>query len=208
MAKLGGSFAQRERSALCDLLADLGPDAATLCEGWRSADLAAHLFIRDHRPDAQPGMSLTFAPLQAWTKRVQDGARDTLTWDALISKVRAGPAPLLRPFDKALNTLEYFVHHEDLRRAQTGWEPRLLAPEDETALWSNTGYLRTKALVSSRVLHRPPSAGRLVAPGRPPLLLTKTGEGTVIQGPVGELVMWLNGRKQAARVEITTDAGL
>jgi uncharacterized protein (TIGR03085 family) len=206
MAKTTASFAQRERSALCDLLVDLGPDAPTLCEGWRSADLAAHLFIREHRPDASPGLRLRFAPARAWTKRVQDGARDTLTWDALVGKVRAGPAPLVRPFDKAINTLEYFVHHEDLRRAQTGWEPRLLAPEDEAALWGRLGPLRTASLLSSTIFHRPPAAGRREAPGKPPLLLSKSGEGTVITGPVGELVMWLNGRKQAARVQ-TTDAG-
>ena len=93
MATVGVSFARRERAALCDLLTELGPDAPTLCEGWRSADLAAHLFIREHRPDAVPGFRLKFAPVQAWTKRVQDGARDTLTWEALISKVRVGPGP-------------------------------------------------------------------------------------------------------------------
>jgi uncharacterized protein (TIGR03085 family) len=151
-------------------------------------------------------MLLKSAPIRAWTKRLQDGARDTLTWDPLIGKVRAGPAPLVRPFDKAMNTLEYFVHHEDLRRAQPSWEPRLLAPEDETALWSQLGRFRTASLVSSTIFHHAPAASRLEAPGKPPLLLTKTGEGTVVQGPVGELVMWLNGRKQAARVE-TTDTG-
>jgi hypothetical protein len=34
---------ERERQTLCDLLADLGPDAPTLCEGWTTLDLAAHL---------------------------------------------------------------------------------------------------------------------------------------------------------------------
>ena len=204
MAKGQASFAHRERSALCDLLADLGPDAPTLCEGWRSADLAAHLFIRDHRVYALPGMWLKSAPVQAWMKRVQDGPRDTLTWDELISKVRSGPPPLVRPFDQGLNTGEYFVHHEDLRRAQPAWEPRPLTPEDETTLWSRTAYLRTAALASSRIFHRPPPASRLEAPGKPPLLLTKSGQGTVIRGPVGELVMWMYGRKQVARVETTS----
>lgn len=203
MAEVGASLAQRERSALCDLLVDLGPDAPTLCEGWRSADLAAHLFIREHRPDAAPGLALKFAPARTWTKRVQDGARDTLTWDALISKVRSGPPPMVRPIDKAVNTLEYFVHHEDLRRGQPGWEPRLLASDDEMALWSQLARSRTASLLSSTIFHHPPAAGRLEAPGRPPLLLTKSGQGTVVQGQVGELVMWLNGRKQAARVQTT-----
>jgi uncharacterized protein (TIGR03085 family) len=204
MAKEPSSLAQRERSALCDLLVDLGPDAPTLCEGWRSADLAAHLLVRDRRPDAIPGTLLKFAPARAWTKRVQDGARDTLTWDALIAKVRSGPAALMRPFDNGANTLEYFVHHEDLRRGQPGWEPRTLSVEDETALWGQLGRLRRAALLSSTVLHHPPAASRLEAPGMAPLLLTKSGTGTVVHGPVGELVMWLNGRKDNARVETTT----
>jgi uncharacterized protein (TIGR03085 family) len=206
MARRELSFAQRERLALCDLLTDLGPDAPTLCEGWRSADLAAHLFIRDHRADALPGTRLKFAPAQGWTKRVQDGARDTLTWDALISKVRAGPPPLLRPVDQGMNTVEYFVHHEDLRRAQPAWEPRILTPDDETALWSRLGFLRVGPLISSSIFHHQPAASRLEAPGLPPLLLTRSGKGTVVQGPVGELVMWLMGRKQAARVQ-TLDQG-
>jgi uncharacterized protein (TIGR03085 family) len=204
MAKEPASLAQRERSALCDLLVDLGPDAPTLCEGWRSADLAAHLFVRDRRPDAIPGTLLKFAPARAWTKRVQDGARDTLTWDALIAKVRSGPAALMMPFDNGANTREYFVHHEDLRRGQKGWEPRTLSVEDETALWGQLGRLRRAALLSSTIFHHPPAASRLEAPGKAPLLLTKSGTGTVVQGPVGELVMWLNGRREAARVEISS----
>jgi uncharacterized protein (TIGR03085 family) len=148
-------------------------------------------------------MWLKGGPVQAWIKRVQDGARDTLTWDDLISKVRSGPPPVVRPFDQGMNTVEYFVHHEDLRRAQPAWGPRPLTPDDETILWSRAAYLRTTALVSSRIFHHPPPAARLEAPGKPPLLLTKSGTGTVVQGPVGELVMWLNGRKKAARVETT-----
>ena len=103
-----------------------------------------------------------------------------------------------------MNTVEYFVHHEDLRRAQPDWSPRLLTPEDETALWSRLGYFRTATLVSTTIFHRPPEAGRLEVPGQPPLLLTRNGQGTVVQGPVGEVVMWLNGRRRAARVETTT----
>jgi uncharacterized protein (TIGR03085 family) len=206
MARDGLSFSQRERFALCELLSHLGPDAPTLCEGWRSADLAAHLFIRDHRPDALPGTRLKFAPAQGWTKRVQDGARDTLTWDALISKVRAGPPALLRPVDRAMNSVEYFVHHEDLRRAQPAWEPRALAPDDETALWGQLGFFRLGPLISSSIFHRQPAASRLEAPGLPPLLLTRSGKGTLVQGPVGELVLWLTGRRQAARVQ-TSEQG-
>ena len=37
-------LAQRERTALADLLEELGPDAPTLCAGWSAIDLATHAF--------------------------------------------------------------------------------------------------------------------------------------------------------------------
>ena len=52
------SVASDERAALCDLLDELGPDQPTLCEGWQTRDLAAHLVVREHRLDAAPGILL------------------------------------------------------------------------------------------------------------------------------------------------------
>nr|BFF25281.1 hypothetical protein GCM10025732_32460 [Glycomyces mayteni] len=39
---------ERERRDLCELLAEVGPDAPTMCEGWTALDLAAHLVLREH----------------------------------------------------------------------------------------------------------------------------------------------------------------
>jgi uncharacterized protein (TIGR03085 family) len=194
MPRNGASFPQRERAALCDLLLELGPDAPTLCEGWRSADLAAHLVTRDHRPDATPGMVVKFTPLARWTQHVQDGVRDTTTWDELVQRLRSGPPPLLKPLDKAFNSVEYFVHHEDLRRAQAGWEPRSLAAVDEDALW--------RRLRSMKVAFRS-QASLIEAPDQPPIVFSRARSRTVVQGPVGELILWLLGRKGAARVEVS-----
>ncbi len=193
MKEDGASLSQRERWALCDLLTELGPDSPTLCAGWRSADLAAHLLTRDRRPDTAVGMVTNLAPFKAWTTRVRDGARDTETWDTLVSRVRSGPPPLLRPLDRAINTIEYFVHHEDLRRGRPGWQPRQLPAADEAELW------RRAAAVAKLSFH--PAAGRLEAPGMEPLVPSKKG-GPTVKGPPGEVVMWLLGRKEAARVEI------
>ncbi|HEX6919337.1 MAG TPA: maleylpyruvate isomerase family mycothiol-dependent enzyme, partial [Actinomycetes bacterium] len=52
------SIARAERAALSDLLESLGPDAPTLCEGWDTRDLAAHLVVRERRMDAAPGIVL------------------------------------------------------------------------------------------------------------------------------------------------------
>ena len=53
------SLAARERARLADLLDEVGPDAPTCCEGWTTAHLAAHLVVRDGRPDALPGFGLS-----------------------------------------------------------------------------------------------------------------------------------------------------
>ena len=50
------NFAQIERQDLCTLFEDLGPDVPTLCEGWTARDLAAHLVVRERRPDAALGI--------------------------------------------------------------------------------------------------------------------------------------------------------
>src|SRR3989442_14077388 len=81
-------IARVERETLCDLLAEVGPDAPTLCEGWRTRDLAAHLILRERRADAAPGILLK--PLAGYTRRVQDGYA-ARPWAELIGLVRSGP---------------------------------------------------------------------------------------------------------------------
>ena len=63
-------YAQLERHALADTMLAVGPDAPTLCDPWRVRDLAAHLILRETRPDLAAGM---FVPrLQARLERAQD----------------------------------------------------------------------------------------------------------------------------------------
>ncbi|HET9058513.1 MAG TPA: TIGR03085 family metal-binding protein [Acidimicrobiales bacterium] len=185
-------LSQRERWALCDLLTDLGPDAPTLCEGWRTADLAAHLVARDRRPDAMPGMAAPVPLLSEWSRRVQDGYRDTTTWEGLVTMARSGPPPWFHPIDQQLNTIEFFVHHEDVRRARQDWEPRQLSAGDETALWQRLRPVRF-------MLRK--HASRLEAPGQPPIMVS--AKGPVVQGPVSEVVLWSLGRRSAAQVEVS-----
>ena len=87
------NLAQQERHALCDLFAELGPAAPTLCEGWTAADLAAHLVVRERRPDSGPG--IVWPPLAGYTDRVRLAERDKTPWTELVAAVRSGP-PLLR----------------------------------------------------------------------------------------------------------------
>lgn len=192
-------FCQRERQALCDLLVELGPDAPTLCEGWRSADLATHLVLREHRPDAVPGMLTKRPPFGPWTEHLQKVLEHALGWDDLVQKVRSGPPAILRRLDPQFNSVEFFVHYEDLRRAQASWEPRDLAPADEDILWARARQL-------ARFARRRPS--RLEPTGRSPISLGGTGpaaraRGPAASGPVGELVLWLMGREGVAQVTLT-----
>jgi len=194
MAERRAPFSQRERWALCELLERLGPDVPTLCEGWRSIDLAAHLAARDRRPDAAPGMTLPNGRLGKWTEHVQRALRDGMTWEDLVDRVRKGPPLPLRPVGSLINSMEYFVHHEDLRRAQDGWEPRPLEPADEALLWRQLRFL-AKPLAKAGV-------ARLQSPGLTPIILRGQGR-DVLEGPVGELVLWANRRKSVARVELS-----
>ena len=204
MPRPGVPFCRRERWALCDLLSELGPDVPTLCAGWTSADLAAHLYVRDRRLDTMPGNVIKVPPFAGWTRRVQDNARDMLRWEALLSRVRSGPPAPVKPFDRLFNTIEFFVHHEDVRRAQPGWTARVLAPNDDGSLWRQLASMRFGYVLSSRVSRHAPAAARLEAPGREPILLTKSGQGTVVRGPVGEVTLWLSGRKEVAQVDVAS----
>ena len=130
-------LAQQERGVVCDLFVEFGPDAPTLCEGWSTTDLAAHLVVRERRPDSGPG--LVWPPLSDYTDKVRRTVRDRTSWTELVDRVRPGPPALLRPFDGPMNTVEYFIHAEDVRRAQPGWEPRPLSPELADALWARVG---------------------------------------------------------------------
>jgi uncharacterized protein (TIGR03085 family) len=186
-----------ERAALCELFLDLGPDAPTLCTGWRTRDLAAHLVLRERRPDAAPGILL--APLAGYTKRVQDGfARRP--WAELVDLVRSGP-PALSPtripaVDRLVNSVEFYIHHEDVRRAQPNWTPRDPDPERDAVTW--TGVTRAGRLTLRRspvglVLRRRAASsdqdGTEVVVRRGPNTVILTGE-------PGELLLFAVGRDE------------
>jgi len=130
------AFARIERTALCDTLLAVGPDAPTLCKGWRARDLAAHLVLRESRPDAAPGSVLP--ALAGRTARIQRSLAE-LSWKSLVGRVQHPPfwTPLSwGPIEEAANIAEHFVHHEDVLRAQPGWTtPREVEPDYEEALW-------------------------------------------------------------------------
>jgi uncharacterized protein (TIGR03085 family) len=190
-------LAQGERAVLCDLLVELGPEAPTLCEGWSTADMAAHLVVRERRPDSGPGLVLP--ALAPYTERVRTAARESTPYTDLIARVRSGPPMLLRPFDGAMNTVEYFIHVEDIRRAQQGWEPRSLSPELTEALWARVG--------ARGMAKKVPATIEVSAPGRT-AKVSGSGPRLVVEGDPGELILFGAGRQSAAGVNVTGDADL
>jgi uncharacterized protein (TIGR03085 family) len=190
-----GGIAQSERQALCALLEDKGPLAPTLCEGWATADLAAHLYVRERRPYAAVGMVVP--TLAGLTQAAMDSAKRSLGYDGLIRRIRSGPPPLLRPLDEQVNLFEYFVHHEDVRRAGDSGESTREDPKLDDALFA---ALRRGARLLARKVR---GAGlELASPGRGSVVAHR-GEPTVtMSGSPQELVLYLFGRSSVAKVEL------
>ena len=182
------SFARSERLALCDTAVSLGPTAPTLCEGWEVKDLLVHLLVRERRPWAAPGI---FLPPLAPVLRKAEAAYAARPLEALAARLRdpKGTPFAVGPIEKAVNTVEFFVHHEDLRRAQPGWEPRTLPADAARDLW-RTLKLLGKGLVRS--------AGTpvVVGNGTDTATLRAGDEPVTVTGPVGELLLFCFGRHQ------------
>lgn len=174
---------------------EVGPEAPTLCAGWQVRDLAAHLVTRERRPDAAPGILLR--PLRGHTDRVQREIRDGRPWPALVALVRSGPPAILRPLDEPVNTVEYFVHHEDVRRAAGSSRPRPLPGRMEAELWNRVRVLAKLARRTS------PVGLAFLAPGHGRATVRRGTPSVVVTGPPGELLLFVTGRQDAAQVEVT-----
>ncbi len=190
--------AARERAALVDTMRNVGPDAPTLCGDWTTRDLAAHLVLRERRPDAAAGILVS--KLAGYTERKQRQLADGADWSNLLGMVASGP-PIYSPFkllDRLVNTTEMFIHHEDVRRAAPGWQPRDLDGD-------LTAALRRQVKLAARLsLSRAPATVTLTDSDGTALASVGKGPRCTISGPAPELLLFLSGR-DAARVEFTGD---
>jgi uncharacterized protein (TIGR03085 family) len=190
-------FASGERNVLAQTLLDAGPDAPTLCDGWKSRDLAAHLVLRERKPLAAAGIMLK--PFAGLNRRVQDrlAARD---YAALVAKFRV-PAALsparIGGLDEAMNFAEFFIHTEDVRRATPGWTPRELPGPFVDALFKG---VRRSAQFQGRKL---PGTIVVQAPGREPFTVGAGGDRVELSGAPGELMLFFVGRGKAADVTLS-----
>ncbi len=193
------SMSRTERAALCNTALEAGEYAPTLCGRWTVKDLVIHLLVRERDPLGAPG--ILFPQLEHLTDL---SARRLARQDfsSLVERVRSGPpkwSPTSLPqLDKAVNTLEYFVHHEDIRRAGTAWVPRELTAREQKVLW--------KAIaMSGKGLVRPAGVPVEIRwPGEErdrTAVLRRGSDPVVVSGQPAELTMFLFGREQYTGLE-------
>jgi uncharacterized protein (TIGR03085 family) len=188
-----------ERAQLSDLFDELGPQAATLLEPWTTRDLAAHLVLRERDYLAGPGLVLPGGWARLAERRRRTLAQRDFTW--LSATFRSGPPPgffRIGWVRRVPSLNEFFVHHEDVRRAN-GRGPRTGEHALDLALWRNV--TRARWYLARRLR----GAGlELAWAGTDQIVRARRGEPTArITGPPGELLLYLFGRQSAARVEVS-----
>lgn len=197
---------ETERADLVEALTAVGPDAPTLCEGWLSRHLAAHVVIRENAPLVAAG--IVVPGLAGRTERAIEDlastAADAAGYAGLVARIAGGP-PRWNPMSWAaerVNLLEFFVHTEDVRRGAGLDTPRLLEPDHVAALWDR--LVRSAPLLYRRA----PTGVVLVVPGGPRRAVRRPRRdaGTVVvRGEVGELALFTFGRSASARVHVLGD---
>lgn len=213
------STAAAERQALVAALREKGPAAATLCEGWATHDLAVHVVARDSRPHLVFGREL---PVVGSKAQEQYRNIEGLSFAELVDRIEAGvpswhPARS-RAVDDMMNTLEFFVHTEDVLRgddpsagaddrsagADGGLEGssalqphrRRLSPSLQRRLWkqvSRTLLMAAARKRRRRITYISPGYGSVThGASRDPMIS--------LQGAPSELVLWAFGRQSVAEV--------
>lgn len=193
------AMARTERSQLCDVALEVGESEPTLCGEWTVKELVVHLLVRERSPLGAPGILVpALEKLTDGTSRRLAGRTD---FPVLVERLRQGPpvwSPLgWGPVDGIANTVEFFVHHEDIRRARPEWTPRELSSYEQAALWARLKVLG-RSLVRNAgvgvVLERTDRRDRVV--------VKKGGSAVVVRGLPSELTLFLFGRKAQADVEL------
>lgn len=191
-------MSKTERADLCDLALQVGEAEPTLCGDWTVKDLVVHLLVRERSPAAA---GIVLSPLAKLTDfESRRFARHDFA--VLVEKLRRGP-PRYSPYavprvDKLFNTLEYYVHHEDIRRAQPGWEPRTLTDYQQKLLWkmiSVGGKGLVRGAAAGVTIENSVTTSRVVLKDAP--------ISVTVSGLPGEIVLFLYGRKPQARVELS-----
>ncbi len=196
-AAVGPPVSQVERALLVELLRRESPQAPTLCEGWLAHHLVAHLVSRE----GGPGELAKAVLARGGDKRVEAMAASS-PYPGLVERLALGPPRnsvfSIARLEPVLNTVEFLVHHEDVRRARPDWEARSLPGWAEDQIWTR---LRGLAKLSMR---RAGTGVRLVRSGAGGSLTVSKGEqDAVVEGRPSELALFVTGRSQVADVAVT-----
>ncbi len=189
-----------QRTALCDALDAVRPAAPTLCVGWTAHHLAAHVWVRENDPIGALG--IVAAPLAARTEHRMAEVITQRSYADLVGAIRKGPTGL-SPFrlpgaEAAANTIEFFVHCEDVRRGGGVNTPRASDPAFENLAWKRLGAMGRVLLRGCPVavwLERDLPPGEPLRIGRGPDIVT-------VAGRPSEILLYLYGRRSAANVEV------
>lgn len=208
------NFVDASRDALVSALLAAGPNQPTLCDGWQTQHLAAHIYLRESTP-APPGrLSKALAKrLESRTLQLGDDSSSPKNYQKLVSRIARGPERPDKPRRRSLldrlkrssvaqrftsmnNLMEFFVHTEDIRRAQPRWAPRRLSNEYADALFEQ---LRIQA----KHYYKDAKTGYVLVRSNGERIEAKKGQAhTYVTGPAGELVMHALGRHDHALVLI------
>jgi uncharacterized protein (TIGR03085 family) len=194
------SIAAHERALLCALAQQLGPDAPTLSGDWTVKDLVVHLLLREGHPAS---VGILVPPLRGLLERATSHASET-DFSTLVKRLRHGP-PVYSPFavpklGSLANRMEFYIHHEDIRRAQPSWEPRALPRRTEDGLWAAlrlVGRLPTMGAPTGVVVERSDTGERAT--------LKKGSRPVGVRGLPSEVALYVYGRTAQARVELIGD---
>lgn len=194
------TLVESERAGLAETLASVGPDAPTLCAGWTTTDLALHLVLRERLDPANPsGPGADSARLERRRRRIlaKHG------YLGLVDMIRTGP-PRFSPFavaNRLANTVEYFVHHEDVLRAQPYSTRRDLPAEAQDEL------LKPLKRLAPLMLRRCPAGVDAQLPDGETLQLHKGEDAAILAGRPSEILLYLTGRRSEADITILGAAG-
>lgn len=209
------NLARTERLRLVAAARRAGEDAPTLCEGWTVRDLATHLVVRERHPAAALGY---FLPKFEGRRDEQEAEYAAMPFSSLLGLVASPPkwTPGGWPgVEFAMNTTEYIVHHEDIRRAEIEWFPRRLSVEDNKTVWTQcrVALLAFAAKADGPVEISSPgfgtrSAGRKKGAGKKGSTGKMGSTGKSSAGPIAitgqpvEILLYLMGREEHALVDV------
>jgi uncharacterized protein (TIGR03085 family) len=152
---------------------------------------------------------------------VQDRLASQKSFPELVDTIRNGP-PRLSPWaipalDERANTVEFFVHNEDVRRAAPDWKPREIGAGLSDALWARLRVARLTmrkvplgiefarsddAVVSRDHAGKPNGAESMGAAPEFRMTVRRGTPVVTVIGPPAELTLWATGRTAAAKVRL------